>query len=177
MSPFFSRVYVLCHLLYFGDLPFFQPGSAPDNRLREVHVEATYAIENNASINKSSKSHTTNKLFPIDEWLQIHMKNDTHIFITYLMQYSLVGALRWLLVIVLGSCYICCMLRGMVHNQLVNNNYPRKVVTSKSPIISSLMQGKLIDVATVEIITKYQSMFQKGKSTTEHLVKLEVYIC
>ena len=75
------------------------------------------------------------------------------------------------------SCYVCCILYAyMVHNQLVYNNLPREAVTSKSPAITSSVQGKLIDVATVEINTKYQCKFQKGKSTTYHLVMLEVYI-
>ena len=42
--------------------------------------------------------------------------------------------------------------------------------------IPPLKQGKLIGVATAEIITKYHWRFKKDKSTIDHLVRLEVYI-
>ena len=42
--------------------------------------------------------------------------------------------------------------------------------------IPPLKQGKLIVLATAEIITKYHWRFKKDKSIIDHLVRLVVYI-
>ena len=69
----------------------------------------------------------------MNSYMCIDMRNDilhTHIFMTCLRQYlPTIVVLRWFFVVVLfdhkgsllGSRYVCCILCGMVHNELVYN--------------------------------------------------------